>query len=73
MTGAVRWRECVSYIADQGVTQFVECGSGKVLAGLLKRIAHLKIPVISTIWPLADFAEAVNLARLDIAWRTYFP
>ncbi|WP_363350408.1 ACP S-malonyltransferase [Methylocystis echinoides] len=39
VTGAVRWRECVAYIADQGVTQFVECGSGKVLAGLLKRIA----------------------------------
>ena len=28
------------------------------LERLLKRIAHLKIPVISTIWPLADFAEA---------------
>jgi [acyl-carrier-protein] S-malonyltransferase len=39
VTGAVRWRECVTYIADRGVTQFVECGSGKVLAGLLKRIA----------------------------------
>lgn len=39
VTGAVRWRECVSYIAGQGVTKFVECGSGKVLAGLLKRIA----------------------------------
>ncbi|PPD46552.1 MAG: [acyl-carrier-protein] S-malonyltransferase [Methylocystis sp.] len=39
VTGAVRWRECVSFIADQGVTKFVECGSGKVLAGLLKRIA----------------------------------
>jgi [acyl-carrier-protein] S-malonyltransferase len=39
VTGAVRWRECVSYMADQGVTKFVECGSGKVLAGLLKRIA----------------------------------
>jgi [acyl-carrier-protein] S-malonyltransferase len=39
VTGAVRWRECVAYIADQGVTKFVECGSGKVLAGLLKRIA----------------------------------
>ncbi len=39
VTGAVRWRECVAFIADQGVTKFVECGSGKVLAGLLKRIA----------------------------------
>lgn len=39
VTGAVRWRECVAYMAGQGVTKFVECGSGKVLAGLLKRIA----------------------------------
>ncbi|MBM3552876.1 MAG: ACP S-malonyltransferase [Alphaproteobacteria bacterium] len=39
VTGAVRWRECVAYMADNGVTKFVECGSGKVLAGLLKRIA----------------------------------
>ena len=39
VTGAVRWRECMGYIADQGVTKFVECGAGKVLAGLMKRIA----------------------------------
>lgn len=39
VTGAVRWRECVSYMAAQGVDKFVEVGSGKVLAGLLKRIA----------------------------------
>jgi [acyl-carrier-protein] S-malonyltransferase len=41
VTGAVRWRECVAYMADHGVTKFVECGSGKILAGLLKRIAPL--------------------------------
>ncbi len=34
----VRWVECVQYIADQGVTDMVECGPGKVLAGLAKRI-----------------------------------
>ena len=39
VTGAVRWRECVAYMASHDVTKFVECGSGKVLAGLLKRIA----------------------------------
>ncbi|MCW5693376.1 MAG: ACP S-malonyltransferase [Pseudolabrys sp.] len=39
VTGTVRWRECVSYMAAQGVTQFYEVGAGKVLAGLNKRIA----------------------------------
>jgi [acyl-carrier-protein] S-malonyltransferase len=39
VTGTVRWRECVLAMADAGVTQFVEAGSGKVLAGLIKRIA----------------------------------
>ena len=34
----VRWVECAQYIADQGVTDMVECGPGKVLAGLAKRI-----------------------------------
>lgn len=39
VTGTVRWRECVSYMAEQGVTMFCEAGSGKVLSGLAKRIA----------------------------------
>ncbi|QGM47599.1 ACP S-malonyltransferase [Methylocystis heyeri] len=39
VTGAVRWRESVVFMAEAGVTKFVECGAGKVLAGLLKRIA----------------------------------
>lgn len=34
----VRWVECVRFMADQGVTDLVECGPGKVLAGLAKRI-----------------------------------
>ncbi|HEX2537729.1 MAG TPA: ACP S-malonyltransferase [Pseudolabrys sp.] len=40
VTGTVRWRECVSYMAAQGVTQFYEVGAGKVLTGLVKRIAE---------------------------------
>jgi [acyl-carrier-protein] S-malonyltransferase len=39
VTGTVRWRESVAYMAGQGVTRFVEVGAGKVLAGLVKRIA----------------------------------
>lgn len=38
VTGTVRWRECVSYMTANGITHFYEIGSGKVLAGLAKRI-----------------------------------
>jgi len=34
----VRWHETIQAMAKQGVTQVVECGPGKVLAGLTKRI-----------------------------------
>jgi len=38
VTGTVRWRECVGYLAANGVTEVYEIGAGKVLAGLAKRI-----------------------------------
>jgi [acyl-carrier-protein] S-malonyltransferase len=34
----VRWQETINAMAKQGITQVVECGPGKVLAGLTKRI-----------------------------------
>ena len=36
--GPVRWVECVQALRDAGCTQIVECGPGKVLAGLTRRI-----------------------------------
>jgi [acyl-carrier-protein] S-malonyltransferase len=40
VTGTVRWRESVACMAGEGVDSFCELGSGKVLAGLVKRIAE---------------------------------
>jgi [acyl-carrier-protein] S-malonyltransferase len=39
VTGTVRWRESVAFMAQAGVKTFYEVGAGKVLSGLVKRIA----------------------------------
>ncbi|MDD2769610.1 MAG: ACP S-malonyltransferase [Methylococcus sp.] len=38
ISNPVRWSETIRFLSDQGVRRFVECGPGKVLAGLNKRI-----------------------------------
>jgi [acyl-carrier-protein] S-malonyltransferase len=40
MQSRVRWTESVKYMTSQGVTTFVEVGTGSVLGGLIKRIAE---------------------------------
>ena len=39
VAGPVRWVECIERLVEGGVTVFIECGPGNVLAGLNKRIA----------------------------------
>ena len=38
VTGSVRWRESVSWMVAQGVTEFWEIGAGKALSGMIRRI-----------------------------------
>jgi [acyl-carrier-protein] S-malonyltransferase len=40
VTGTVRWRESVTFMASAGLKTFYEVGSGKVLSGLIKRIVE---------------------------------
>jgi [acyl-carrier-protein] S-malonyltransferase len=40
VTGTVRWRESIAFMAQAGVTTFYEVGAGKVLSGLVRRIAE---------------------------------
>ncbi len=40
VTGRVRWRESVQWMAGKGVTEIVEVGAGKALSGMIRRIAR---------------------------------
>lgn len=56
----VRWSETIQWLLDHGVDQLAECGPGKVLNGLVKRISR-HTPVVS--WQQAGAIEQ-SLARV---------
>ncbi len=56
--GPVRWVDCVRAIQARGVTQVIECGPGKVLAGLARRIDSEL-----TGWPLFDKASLEEVRK----------
>ncbi|MCK0195417.1 ACP S-malonyltransferase [Ancylobacter sp. 6x-1] len=64
VTGTVRWRESVAFMAGAGVTRLVEVGSGKVLAGLVKRIAReVAASNVSSPEDVAAYAASTSAAR----------
>ncbi len=40
VTGAVRWRESIAWMADEGVSEIWEIGAGKALSGMIRRISR---------------------------------
>jgi [acyl-carrier-protein] S-malonyltransferase len=64
VTGTVRWRESVAYMAQHGVTRFFEIGAGKVLSGLVKRITDGAVGVaVGGPGDIASAKEALAAAR----------
>jgi [acyl-carrier-protein] S-malonyltransferase len=54
----VQWKDSVRHIVDSGVTQFVEFGSGGVLAGLIRRIDRgVKVATVSDTASMRKLAE----------------
>ena len=54
----VRWTDCVQQMIAAGAIRFVECGPGKVLAGLIKRID--RGVESKSLGSVADFEDALN-------------
>ncbi|SET83184.1 ACP S-malonyltransferase [Oceanicella actignis] len=61
VTGSVRWRESVMWMAAQGVTETVELGAGKALSGLVRRIdRNLSCHAVNTAADARSVAEAIR-------------
>jgi [acyl-carrier-protein] S-malonyltransferase len=60
VTATVRWRESVAHMAARGVTRFYEIGAGRVLCGLIRRIAD---DAIATAIGTPEEVEAFKASR----------
>lgn len=61
VTGRVRWRESVAWMAGEGVTEVFEVGAGKALAGMVKRIDRSVTPhAVGTPEDVAKAVAAIN-------------
>jgi [acyl-carrier-protein] S-malonyltransferase len=61
VTGVVRWRESIAYMADHGASTIFEIGAGRVLTGLARRIRGDADPrAIGTVEDVKSFGEWLN-------------
>ncbi len=61
VTGSVRWRESVAYMAAEGVTEIYEIGAGKALSGMVKRIDRaVTASAVGTPEDVAAAVAAIN-------------
>jgi len=58
VTGSVRWRETVMFLAAEGVTEFWEIGAGKALSGMIRRVDRtLGCQIVGTPEDIAKILE----------------
>ncbi|WP_421703956.1 ACP S-malonyltransferase [Aliiroseovarius sp.] len=61
VTGSVRWRESVAWMAEQGVDEIWEIGAGKALSGMIRRIAkQVTCRAVGTPEDVKAAVEALN-------------
>jgi len=61
VTGSVRWIESIQHLVSQGHTDFIEIGPGKVLAGLISKIApEAKVISIEDVPSLEDAIKQLS-------------
>jgi [acyl-carrier-protein] S-malonyltransferase len=61
VTGSVRWRESVAWMAGQGVTEAWEIGAGKALSGMIRRIAkEIECRAVGTADEVKAAAETIS-------------
>lgn len=60
ITGRVRWRETIEYLASKNVSQFIEVGCSNVLIGMIKRLyPEINKVSLNTIEAIENFAKTI--------------
>eukprot|EP01132_Coremiostelium_polycephalum_P002991 gene2991-3734_t len=67
LTSPIRWTQSIQHMVREGATEFIECGPGKVLQGLVKKIN----PTVNTAMPFMQAFDAVfekQGVAIDYEW-----